>query len=284
MDIRALDDNQEWERWIVEEICNLDFEEYLINKSILNQKRLEHNFDVIISRIERMRLQIENPPLFAERVFSEDTIYAAYQILAILILETGSYIPEIVKENVLKSTTWEFDKRWGWRQDALNIRRYYLNEFREKILNYAPGKKHKFIDLKIHTDEEFKKTCVGLRQLHECIDSGKINNINYINLDCCELRKLPEELLLFDHIEKLSLERNYLTTLPEWIINFKSIRTLYLKFNFLRSLPKSFSKLILLERFELYGNPLKKTDLPYSILPPKIARKIKKTKEFLKIK
>lgn len=284
MDIRSLDKSQEWEKWIIEEICNLDFEEYLMNKNILTQKKLEDYLDEVIRRILEIRLQIENPPFYEERIFKEDTKYIAFQILAILILETGSYLPEIVKQNVLKSTTWEFDKRRGWDSNALEIRKFYLNEFRKKILSYRPNNKIKFIDLKIHTDEEFKKTCVGLRQLHNLITSRKKNDIDYINLDCCELKRVPDEILHFDHIKKLSLEKNYLTTLPEWIIKLKSLRTLYLKFNLLRSLPKSFNKLALLDRLELFGNPLKKTDLPYSILPPKIARNIKKTKNFLKIK
>ena len=57
---------------------------------------------------------------------------------------TGSYVPEIVKEEVLYSTKWEYEKCWGWGSGSAESRRELLNKLRDGVRNQVPGKKYEF--------------------------------------------------------------------------------------------------------------------------------------------
>jgi hypothetical protein len=259
MFIKALDKNYLWEKWIVDEICGINFDDYFMGKKSLTMRTLEDHIEDIIERLEKMKANInksDDPFFYGDYVTDIRDAAIGYQILALLVLETGAFLPEKVKEEVLKSTTWEFDKEWKWAPNAINIRKFYLNEFRQKILNHGPGIQHKFIDLKINTDKGLETAVIGLEQFHEYIQSGKIKEITYINLDCCQLKEVPEELFTFSHIQRLSLEHNYLTSLPENIDNFKSLKDLYLTDNNISSLPQSIKNLKSLVIISLYNNPI----------------------------
>ncbi len=280
MDIRVLDNDNQWERWIVEEFCDLDYEDYYMDKIILTQKALEQNLDEIIRRIEKIKSQFDDPPLYSVHITCLEAIDIAYQILALLLLETGSYVPEVVKEKVLKSTEWEFDKQWDWDENALKIRKFYLNEFREKILHHEPGKKEKFVDLKVHSDKEFDEMCIGLTMLKEYIESGKIKDISHINLDCQNLTEIPNSVLKLTHIKKLSLDKNNIVALPQNIDDLVNLEHLSLLDNKIKELPPTFKNLKNLDDLTLYGNPVSSIT-PLENFPPIIAKRKKYTREWL---
>ena len=280
MDIRVLDDDNQWERWIVEGFCDLDYEDYYIDKTLLTQKALEQNLDEIIRRIEKIKSQFDDPPLYSVHITSLDAILVAYQILALLLLETGSYVPEIVKEKVLKSTEWERDKQWDWDENALKIRKFYLNEFREKILQHESGKKELFIDLKVHSDKEFDEMCIGLTMLNKYIESGEIENVSHVNLDCQNLTEIPSSILDLRHVKKLSLDKNNIVDLPQNIDSLENLEHLSLLNNKIKELPPTFKNLKKLDDLTLYGNPVfNKT--PLENFPPIIAKRKKYTREWL---
>ncbi len=137
MSPRWLDDGDEtWERWFAK-MCDVD-----LDVSPLTMFALESHLDAIIERLEYLRSTITNKELayrgkglFGEGIYdefctSETQLEIAYQILAILILETGSYLPDKVRDEVLKIIDWDNDKKWGWDPEILDYRRRYLSLLR----------------------------------------------------------------------------------------------------------------------------------------------------------
>ena len=133
-DIRYLDSLQDdvWERFFIKQ-CGLihDFGSsdldpaqkyhHLWNKEILTREILESHLDEIIDKIILFKDFISNPALRPRIpkydgywVISEDDIYIGFQILGVLILQTGSFLPKIVEDSILYSTRWEYDKERGW--------------------------------------------------------------------------------------------------------------------------------------------------------------------------
>ncbi|MFW9988469.1 MAG: hypothetical protein ACFFC3_07425 [Candidatus Odinarchaeota archaeon] len=108
MDTRDIDDEGEyWEKWIIYEVCGLDMGKNRANPNILTIKILESHLEEILYDLEKLKKDITIKD--AEYV----TITVGYQILALLILETGSFLPDVVKQEVLKSTIREYDyKQW----------------------------------------------------------------------------------------------------------------------------------------------------------------------------
>lgn len=121
-----------WVRWIINEVCGLT------HSSKLTMRILESHLAEILSDLGEMR----------ERTDKADDRYATiaigYQVLALFLLETGAYVPEVVKEEVLFSTTWEYDQRWWGRSDFIESRKKFLNKLREAVKNQIQGKKYKF--------------------------------------------------------------------------------------------------------------------------------------------
>jgi len=120
------DEGGTWVNWIIEEVCGLN------SSSKLTMRILE-------THLEEMLLELDE---LKERINRIDDSYATialgYQVLALFLLETGSYVPGIVKEEVLYSTTWEYDRRWGID------RKEFLRKLREAVKNQEPGKKYEF--------------------------------------------------------------------------------------------------------------------------------------------
>ena len=281
--IRSLDTDYFWEKWIVEGICKLDFEDYRsTGGKTLTKSLLEHHLDEIIECIRHMKENIGDPIPYGIYVDELDSIFVLYQILTYLILKTGSKLPGSVKEEALKSTTVEFDKRWGWAPTITRIRKIYLEEFRDNIFNHQPGKRQCFRQLHIYDDLDLRTSSIGLGQFYENIQSGKIQSIKYVNLDCCDLYEVPEELLILTHLNTLSMNFNHLTTLPEDFIHLTSLESLYLMDNKLISLPASFSRMTWLRKINLIGNPIFESDDYTAYIPDNKARSILITKEFFK--
>lgn len=150
MYIRYLDEINEhqWEKFFVEE-CGLNFNDYWSNRVILTRKILEEKIDWFIECLEFLREQIlaqelQNNVIFekVDWVSSLDDIYIGYQILGVLILQTGSFLPDKVKSSIMVSTSWEYDKSREWDSKSIESRKYHLNRFRNKIKNHRPGKRY----------------------------------------------------------------------------------------------------------------------------------------------
>lgn len=145
MDIRFLDKKYDtvWERFYLR-MCGLDYDkEYYWDKSVLTREIFETFLDDIIDKIIFFKEYINNPLLrpraapFGDGwwVLSMDDIHIGYQILGILILQTGSYLPKIVLDSILYSTRWDYDKQRGWTDSIVKIRR---ENFRLNPFNHHP--------------------------------------------------------------------------------------------------------------------------------------------------
>ncbi len=126
------DEGESWEKWIIKEVCGLG------DSSQLTMKILESHLEEMLLELDEMR----------ERTDRTDDGYATiaigYQVLALFLLETGSFVPEVVKEEVLFSTTWEYDKHWWGGGDPDSYRMEFLNQLRDAVVNQVPGKKYEF--------------------------------------------------------------------------------------------------------------------------------------------
>ena len=61
-----------------------------------------------------------------------------YLILGYLILLTGARLPKDLKAKVIDAASWEYEKGL-WEENFIRERRFYLNDFREKIQNHKAG-------------------------------------------------------------------------------------------------------------------------------------------------
>lgn len=159
-DIRYLDSQQDsvWERFFIRQ-CELKHDwdsseldsaqryHHRRNKEILTREILESHLDEIIDKIILFKDFISNPILRPRNpkydgywVLCEDDIYIGFQILGLLILQTGSYLPEIVYDSILYSTRWGYDKERGWSKAFEEERKNNLECFRHAIQSHKEGK------------------------------------------------------------------------------------------------------------------------------------------------
>ena len=141
MYIRSLDSPDHLLEKFLVELCGLDFNEYWRNREILTKDNLERHLGDILFELRSIENSISNKEQSCLNVNTLDDLVVGYQILGILILQTGSYLPDHVRNMILSSTTWEFDKRRGWSEDLEKDRIFYLNDFRNKIINHSVGRK-----------------------------------------------------------------------------------------------------------------------------------------------
>ncbi len=124
-DIRLVDDRSDkiWQNCF-NDLCGLnDLDDY-------DRKILEPHLNEIIDEI----LSQEYPTTL-------DATLVGFQILGLLIIQTGAQLPDIVRYSILFSTTWEYDKRRGWAKLVENERKNNLEKFRNAIINHKTGLK-----------------------------------------------------------------------------------------------------------------------------------------------
>ena len=144
MYIRHLDGpDHSWETIFVERFFGLKFDHYWFHREILTREDLDHKLERILEYLEHLEGTIDNPPKYGSRVSSWDSLVIAYQILGVLILQTGAILPKKVKKVILETTTWKYDKKRGWSSDPkiIRARKFYLKDFRKKIKNHKTGNK-----------------------------------------------------------------------------------------------------------------------------------------------
>jgi hypothetical protein len=150
-DIEYLDflNDRNWEKYFIK-ICGLEFNDYRFQKVILTREILEAHLDEIVDKIInfidyvfRPQLRPRLPSFDGYWILSMDDIFIGIQILGLLILQTGSYLPDLVRRGILYSTTWEYDKKREWSKPFEDERKNNLKNFRDAILKYVPGNKIK---------------------------------------------------------------------------------------------------------------------------------------------
>jgi len=235
-----------WKEIFFEE-CGIILSEYQNDRNILNKAVLEKHLDDFINTANK----------------SGDI--SAHQTLVFLILQVGAELPNALKEKVLESLKWENDnKRYHWSPYVIDVRRVYLEDFRQKILNYKASNTSLLVNLRgINYNKELEKTLIGLEQLNSFSRLKSFEKTNYINLDSCELTDVPEEVFKFSNLSALSLDNNYLTTLPDSIINLRNLKRLYLINNKIKTLPSNMGGLTSLESIYLSYNQIE--SLPSSL-------------------
>ena len=229
------------------ELCGVKLNDYFRNEKVLTQKIFESHFEEIISFIE---------------VHGE--YYHALSVLGVLILKTGSNLPINIKHAILHHINFDEEKSfWEMNPKYIEERKFYLNDFKEKILLHKRGQPRYLIDLKQHGGVDFNQLSIGLEQLLHLSGKSNTDNITNINLDSSDLEKFPDEILNFKNIEILSINHNYLKSLPDDIKLLKKIKEIYLSNNAIKVLPNSIGDLKNLETLDLFDNDL--TSLPESI-------------------
>ena len=241
-----LEEHYYW-REIFLEKCGIVLSEYQGDRNILNKAILKEHLDDLINYANK----------------SDDI--SAHQTLAVLILQVGAKLPNDLKEKVLESLEWENDNKiYSWSPYVINVRKVYLEDFKQKIIGYKNNKASFLINLRrIHDDKELEKTLIGLEQLNSFSRLKACEKINYINLDSCELTGVPEEVFKFSNLSALSLDNNCLTTLPDSIINLRNLKRLYLSNNKIKILPSNMGRLTSLESIYLSYNHIE--SLPSSL-------------------
>jgi len=234
-------------REIFLEKCGIVLSEYQGDRNILNKAILEKHLDDFIN------------------IANKSGDISAHQTVTVLILQVGAKLPDDLKEKVLESLEWENDnKRYSWSPYVINVRKVYLEDFRQKILSYKENDASFLINLRrIHDDKELEKTLIGLEQLNSFSRLKAREKINYINLDSCKLTEIPEEIFKFSNLSALSLDNNCLTALPDSIINLRNLKRLYLINNKIKTLPSNMGSLTSLESIYLSYNQIE--SLPSSL-------------------
>ncbi len=229
------------------ERCGIVLSEYQNDRNVLSKVVLEEHLDDFIKHANK----------------SGDL--SAHQTLAVLILQVGAKLPYDLKEKVLESLEWENDnKRYSWSPYVINVRKVYLEDFKQKIISYKNNNASFLINLRrIHDDKELEKVLIGLEQLNSFSKLRSFEKINYLNLDSCKLNEVPEEVFKFSNLSALSLDNNYLTTLPDSIINLHGLKKLYLSNNKIKILPSNIGGLTSLESIYLSYNQIE--SLPSSL-------------------
>lgn len=230
------------EQWDIEykfiKICGLNIKEYMENEKILNKNIFEKNFKNLIEFVESEKSHI------------------AYQVLGVFILKTGSKLTNYLRKRIIESTRWIYDKENEWPHKWLKLRKFYLYDLRKKIMNHKECVRTYVIDLKILNDMNFNSITIGSEQFKAHYQNGTLNSKNYINLDCCQLKVIPEVIFKIDSLEIISLENNELKSLPASIKNCKTLKRLYLANNKIITLPESIGDLQNLEVLSLNDNRL----------------------------
>jgi hypothetical protein len=103
--------------------CGLDYIKYAKNNSLLTREILEMHFDELLEIVERMNHHV------------------AYLILGVLILKTGSKMPDLLREKLIESADWRRERElWKYAdEEFLKERKEILLDFQEKIKNHKSG-------------------------------------------------------------------------------------------------------------------------------------------------
>lgn len=236
--IIAGDEQQDIETEVVA-ICGIELRDYLFDDRILTREIFEQYFEEILSYIEGRN-------------------YIAYQVLGYFILKTGSKLFPFLRDAIVESTKWEYDKRQKWPSNWVNLRKFYLNDLRKKILAHESGIKTNLINLRVLNDKEFGAMCIGLDHLYWIDLMSRNKVITHVNLDGQGLMEIPSMVFKFVNLKKLSIENNMIRTIPNEIVQLKELQELFLGYNNIEIFPESICHLNALEVLFVARNNLQK--------------------------
>ena len=109
---------------IVHDCCGLDVNAYFDNMTILTRKIFEDNFKKIVKEIE---------------IHAGFKFHIAYQVLGRFILLLGAKITEELRDLIIEATDWSREEDL-WDAELEHERKFRLNDLKEKIERYSPGK------------------------------------------------------------------------------------------------------------------------------------------------
>ena len=242
--IIAGDEQQDIEIEVVE-ICGIELRDYLLDDRKLSREIFEGHFEEILKYIDTRES------------------YIAYQVLGYFILITGSNLPSHLRNRIVESTKWEYDKHQGWPSNWINLRKFYLNDLRKKVLAHKAGIQNYLTNLRILDDNELNTMCIDLDHLYTIDLMGRNKMIPYVNLEGQGLKEIPRVVFKFENLKKLNIENNQIRTIPDDIVKLKNLQELYLGNNKIEIIPDAIYHLKALEVLFLARNSLKK--LPDSI-------------------
>jgi len=115
------DEQLDIEYKIVHNVCGLDFNDYLKDKKLLTKDLFENNLDKIMKIIK-----------------SRHNSRIAYQVVGRFVLLLGIDIPIETKNFIIHAADWRYEEDL-WSVNFLEERKFYLKDFRKKILTYRSG-------------------------------------------------------------------------------------------------------------------------------------------------
>ncbi|NVM55122.1 MAG: leucine-rich repeat domain-containing protein [Candidatus Helarchaeota archaeon] len=250
---RILDDDEEIDlATFMLDACGIDYSDFFEDERILTRENLEKNFK-FLKKMTDIRYSRRAP----------------YFVLGYFILITGAKMPEDLRQEILDATRWEYEEGRWYDKGAELERKIYLNDFREKIRKHVPGKKLHPIRLiylngknDLYTKNR-KHTIIGLKELQEARETGKIHYVKHVLLQGWGLKTIPEIIFDMKGLQSLCLEYNQLDKIPEDISNLASLKIICLSYNYFKDFPESITKLPLLEVVSINNNYI-------SILPESI--------------
>lgn len=235
-------------------ICSVTYDEYFNNNRRLDRHIIEKNLDIISYYIKN------------------HVSHLAYHVLGFFIIRSGAQIPKSLKDEIIKSLDWSLDKKVNWKEDWIEIRKFYLNDLRNRLKLHKAGNINHLIDLKIIENIDFQTISVGLVQFNKNFSSKNFSSIEYINLDTCNLFEFPHQILSFKNLKILSLANNKIKILPDSVDTLKNLEALYLNGNNLEELPSTVGSLRSLQTLDLRNNYLK--NIPSTIQNLKFLKSI----------
>lgn len=220
------------------EACGLDYSYFIANESILTREIWETNLDNILEIVKRR----------ASRK-------ATYFVFGYFTLLTGSRLPAHIRPLILDVAKWENEEGAWLNKEVAIERKFYLEDFRQKVRDHRPGNPTRLIFLK-NGSENVTHGVIGIDKFWDYIFSKKNNDIKHINLDSCNLTEIPEPIFELVNLKTLSLERNHLTKIPDLIGNLGSLEELYLDWNQIKIIPNSIGGLNSLKILSLNHNEI----------------------------
>lgn len=221
------------------DVCKLNDDSILLYEERITREIWEANLDKILEIVK-------------ERASRR----ATYFVFGYFTLLTGSTLPDHIRPLILNVTKWEHEEN-SWLNKKLAIeRKFYLEDFRQKIRDFRPGRPTRLVFLK-NGSEDITHGVVGIDKFWDYVGSKEIFNVKHVNLDCCGLTEILEPIFDLVDLETLSLERNKLTKIPDQIGNLTSLKELHLDWNLITKIPNSLERLNSLSMLSLTNNKIK---------------------------
>jgi hypothetical protein len=231
--------------------CGLDSSDFYDDERVLTRENFEKNYQFL----ERMVQTRQRKKGFIKRW--EDPSRTPYFVIGYFALLTGGKISEKLRQRILEAAKWEYEDGY-WTEEGFALKRQiYLEDFREKIKILRSGQKLHTAIFK-YPEEDFlnSKVVVGVNQLKDYYNHGKLSNIHHVNLDGWGLKSIPKEVFELSSLKSLSLSHNSLREISDELSNLTSLESLYLDYNLFKSYPEPIGVLISLNSLNISHNEI----------------------------